>query len=141
VIVGTVALSLGASFGLSVLIWQYVLGITLHWMVLPMSVIILLAVGSDYRSGRYHHRPGPAVRHLGRALIHDTVYRRAARTLVLVATDCSSAPGQSNASGYPTASRGTGRAATGRGPRRRGHNRTLKVSRPLSRCRFDDAER
>ena len=74
VIVGTVALSLGASFGLSVLIWQYVLGITLHWMVLPMSVIILLAVGSDYRSGRYHHRPGPAVRHLGRALIHDTVY-------------------------------------------------------------------
>jgi putative drug exporter of the RND superfamily len=48
VIVGTVALSLGASFGLSVLVWQYVLGINLHWMVLPMSVIILLAVGSDY---------------------------------------------------------------------------------------------
>jgi putative drug exporter of the RND superfamily len=48
VIVGTVALSLGASFGLSVLVWQYVLGIKLHWMVLPMSVIILLAVGSDY---------------------------------------------------------------------------------------------
>jgi RND superfamily putative drug exporter len=48
VIVGTVALSLGASFGLSVLIWQYVLGIKLHWMVLPMSVIVLLAVGSDY---------------------------------------------------------------------------------------------
>jgi RND superfamily putative drug exporter len=48
VIVGTVALSLGASFGLSVLIWQYILGINLHWMVLPMSVIILLAVGSDY---------------------------------------------------------------------------------------------
>jgi RND superfamily putative drug exporter len=48
VIVGTVALSLGSSFGLSVLIWQYVLGIKLHWMVLPMSVIVLLAVGSDY---------------------------------------------------------------------------------------------
>ncbi|OBI52838.1 hypothetical protein A5707_11950 [Mycobacterium kyorinense] len=48
VIVGTVALSLGASFGLSVLIWQYILGIQLHWMVLPMSVIVLLAVGSDY---------------------------------------------------------------------------------------------
>ena len=47
-IVGTVALSLGASFGLSVLIWQYILGIKLHWMVLPMSVIVLLAVGSDY---------------------------------------------------------------------------------------------
>lgn len=48
VIVGTVALSLGSSFGLSVLIWQYIMGIKLHWMVLPMSVIILLAVGSDY---------------------------------------------------------------------------------------------
>jgi putative drug exporter of the RND superfamily len=48
VIVGTVALSLGASFGLSVLVWQYFLGIKLHWMVLAMSVIILLAVGSDY---------------------------------------------------------------------------------------------
>lgn len=48
VIVGTVALSLGASFGLSVLIWQYILGIELHWMVLPMAVIVLLGVGSDY---------------------------------------------------------------------------------------------
>ena len=48
VIVGTVALSLGASFGLSVLVWQNILGIKLHWMVLPMSVIVLLAVGSDY---------------------------------------------------------------------------------------------
>jgi len=48
VIVGTVALSLGASFGLSVLVWQYILGINLHWIVLAMSVIVLLAVGSDY---------------------------------------------------------------------------------------------
>ncbi|WP_319455873.1 MULTISPECIES: MMPL family transporter [unclassified Mycobacterium] len=48
VIVGTVVLSLGASFGLSVLIWQHLIGIELHWMVLAMSVIILLAVGSDY---------------------------------------------------------------------------------------------
>jgi RND superfamily putative drug exporter len=48
VIVGTVLLSLGASFGLSVLIWQHILGIELHWMVLAMAVIILLAVGADY---------------------------------------------------------------------------------------------
>ena len=48
VIVGTVALSLGASFGLSVLLWQYILGFNLHWLVMVMSVIILLAVGSDY---------------------------------------------------------------------------------------------
>jgi RND superfamily putative drug exporter len=48
VIVGTVVLSLGASFGLSVLIWQYIIGTELHWLVLAMSVIVLLAVGSDY---------------------------------------------------------------------------------------------
>jgi putative drug exporter of the RND superfamily len=48
VIVGTVALSLGASFGLSVLVWQYLIGVPLHWLVMVMSVIILLAVGSDY---------------------------------------------------------------------------------------------
>jgi RND superfamily putative drug exporter len=48
VIVGTVAISLGASFGLSVLVWQYVIGVSLHWLVMVMSVIILLAVGSDY---------------------------------------------------------------------------------------------
>jgi RND superfamily putative drug exporter len=48
VIVGTVVLSLGASFGLSVLVWQHIIGIPLGWMVLPMSVIVLLAVGADY---------------------------------------------------------------------------------------------
>jgi RND superfamily putative drug exporter len=48
VIVGTVVLSLGASIGLSVLVWQYLIGFDLHWLVMVMSVIILLAVGSDY---------------------------------------------------------------------------------------------
>jgi RND superfamily putative drug exporter len=48
VIVGTVVLSLAAPFGLSVLIWQYILGIQLQWIVLALSVIVLLAVGSDY---------------------------------------------------------------------------------------------
>jgi putative drug exporter of the RND superfamily len=48
VIVGTVVLSLGASFGLSVLLWQHVLGIELQFMVMAMAVIILLAVGADY---------------------------------------------------------------------------------------------
>ena len=48
VIVGTVALSLGASFGLSVLIWQDLLGTQLYWIVLALTVILLLAVGSDY---------------------------------------------------------------------------------------------
>ncbi|OBF83985.1 hypothetical protein A5791_25115 [Mycobacterium sp. 852002-51163_SCH5372311] len=48
VIVGTVLLSLGASFGLAVLVWQYLIGIQIHWLVLIMTVVILLAVGSDY---------------------------------------------------------------------------------------------
>ena len=48
VIVGTVALSLGASFGLSVLVWEKLLGIDLYWIVLALAVILLLAVGSDY---------------------------------------------------------------------------------------------
>ncbi|OBA88284.1 hypothetical protein A5662_25320 [Mycobacteriaceae bacterium 1482268.1] len=48
VIVGTVALSLGASFGLSVLVWQHLLGIDLYWVILLLAVLLLLAVGSDY---------------------------------------------------------------------------------------------
>ena len=48
VIVGTVVISLGSAFGLSVLIWQHLIGLELHWMVLAMAVIVLLAVGADY---------------------------------------------------------------------------------------------
>jgi RND superfamily putative drug exporter len=48
VIVGTVALSLGASFGISVLVWEHILGYELYWVILPLAVILLLAVGSDY---------------------------------------------------------------------------------------------
>ncbi|WP_371337037.1 RND family transporter [Mycobacterium sp. IS-2888] len=48
VIIGTVLLSLGSSFGLSVLVWQDILGSPLHWLVIAMALIVLLAVGSDY---------------------------------------------------------------------------------------------
>ncbi len=48
VIVGTIVLSLGAAFGLSVMIWERLIGIELNWIVLAFAVIILLAVGSDY---------------------------------------------------------------------------------------------
>ncbi|RDH79665.1 MMPL family transporter [Mycolicibacterium moriokaense] len=47
-IVATAGSSIAASFGISVLIWQNLLGIHVHWLVMLMSVIILLAVGSDY---------------------------------------------------------------------------------------------
>jgi RND superfamily putative drug exporter len=48
VIVGTVALSLGASLGLSILVWQYIFGIQLYWVIVPLAVMLLLAVGADY---------------------------------------------------------------------------------------------
>ena len=48
VIVGTVALSLGASLGLSILMWQYIVGIQLYWVIVPLAVMLLLAVGADY---------------------------------------------------------------------------------------------
>jgi putative drug exporter of the RND superfamily len=48
VIVGTASSSIAASFGLSVLIWQDLFGMHIHWIVAALSVIILLAVGSDY---------------------------------------------------------------------------------------------
>ncbi|MFN8032108.1 MAG: MMPL family transporter [Mycobacterium sp.] len=48
VIVGTVVISLGAAFGLSVFIFERIVGIELNWIVLAFAVIILMAVGSDY---------------------------------------------------------------------------------------------
>ena len=48
VIVGTAASSIAASFGISVLLWQDLFGVQVQWLVMLMSVIILLAVGSDY---------------------------------------------------------------------------------------------
>src|ERR1700722_14767193 len=48
VIVGTASSSIAASFGLSVLIWQDLFGMHIHWIVMALSVIILLAVGSNY---------------------------------------------------------------------------------------------
>jgi RND superfamily putative drug exporter len=48
VIPGTVAFSYTGAFGLSVLVWQHLIGLPLHWLVLPLTFIILVAVGSDY---------------------------------------------------------------------------------------------
>jgi putative drug exporter of the RND superfamily len=48
VIVGTVTVSLASSFGLSVLVWQDLLHMPLNWLVLPMAIVVMLAVGSDY---------------------------------------------------------------------------------------------
>ena len=44
VIPGTVAFSFAGAFGLSVLVWQHLIGLHLHWLVLPITFIILVAV-------------------------------------------------------------------------------------------------
>jgi RND superfamily putative drug exporter len=48
VIPATVAFSYAGAFGLSILVWQHLIGLHLHWLVLPLTFIILVAVGSDY---------------------------------------------------------------------------------------------
>jgi putative drug exporter of the RND superfamily len=48
VIPGTVAFSYAGAFGLSVRVCQHLIGLHLHWLVLPLTFIILVAVGSDY---------------------------------------------------------------------------------------------
>ncbi|WP_238847439.1 RND family transporter [Nocardia arthritidis] len=47
-VVGTVALSYLSAMGLTVLIWQHVIGNPLHWSVAPVAFIFLAAVGADY---------------------------------------------------------------------------------------------
>ncbi|WP_445170620.1 MMPL/RND family transporter [Mycolicibacterium sp. Dal123E01] len=48
VIPGTVAFSFAGAFGLSIMVWQHLIGLHLHWLVLPITFVILVAVGSDY---------------------------------------------------------------------------------------------
>jgi putative drug exporter of the RND superfamily len=48
VIPGTVAFSFAGAFGLSIMVWQHLVGLHLHWLVLPITFVILVAVGSDY---------------------------------------------------------------------------------------------
>jgi RND superfamily putative drug exporter len=48
VVVGTVTVSYASALGASVLIWQHLLHHQLHWAVIPISFIALVAVGADY---------------------------------------------------------------------------------------------
>ena len=38
---------MGASFSMSVWVLQHLMGIDLYWVILPLVVILLLAMGSD----------------------------------------------------------------------------------------------
>ena len=44
----TIAISYLSALGLSVLVWQGLLGIDIYWAVPPVSFVALVAVGSDY---------------------------------------------------------------------------------------------
>jgi RND superfamily putative drug exporter len=48
VVLATVVLSFAAAFGLSVFVWQNLIGLQLHWLTLPIAFIVLVAVGCDY---------------------------------------------------------------------------------------------
>ena len=77
VIVGTVALSLGASFGLSVLVWEKIFGIDLYWIAgagrdsaagrrLGLQPAADIAVqGGDRRRAQHRHHPGHGVHRRG----------------------------------------------------------------------------
>ncbi|MDT0399992.1 MMPL family transporter, partial [Streptomyces edwardsiae] len=46
--IAAVVLSFGAAAGLSTLIWQHLIGLSLDWSVVPVSFMALVAVGADY---------------------------------------------------------------------------------------------
>ncbi|MGV0627816.1 MMPL/RND family transporter, partial [Mycolicibacter minnesotensis] len=47
-VIGTVALSYLSALGLTVFLWQDIIGNPLHWSVAPVSFVFLVAVGADY---------------------------------------------------------------------------------------------
>lgn len=47
-VIGTVALSYLSALGLSVFVWQHLVGNPLHWSVAPIAFTFLVAVGADY---------------------------------------------------------------------------------------------
>jgi RND superfamily putative drug exporter len=46
--IAAVVLSFGAAAGMSTLIWQHLIGISLDWSVFPVAFMALVAVGADY---------------------------------------------------------------------------------------------
>ncbi|AZG45815.1 MMPL/RND family transporter [Gordonia insulae] len=47
-LVATVILSFASAVGVSVLVWQHIIGIDLDWSVIPVSFMAVIAVGADY---------------------------------------------------------------------------------------------
>ncbi|WP_353507203.1 MMPL family transporter [Gordonia sp. ABSL1-1] len=47
-LVATVLLSFASAAGVSILVWQHLIGIDLDWSVIPVSFMAVIAVGADY---------------------------------------------------------------------------------------------
>ncbi|WP_316245467.1 MMPL family transporter [Gordonia sp. OPL2] len=47
-LVATVILSFASAVGVSVLVWQHIIGVDLDWSVIPVSFMAVIAVGADY---------------------------------------------------------------------------------------------
>lgn len=47
-LMGTTVLSFWSAVGVSVLVWQHIIGFDLDWSVLPVAFMALIAVGADY---------------------------------------------------------------------------------------------
>lgn len=65
VVIGSVLLSFGSTLGLSLVIWQHILGVQLHWST-PVAVFaILVSVGADYNlliASRFKEEMGAGIR-------------------------------------------------------------------------------